>query len=151
MAKSILALENLVISYGGIEAVKGVSLSVNEGELISLIGSNGAGKTTTLKAIAGLLKPKSGKIFFQDSLSSGHCHELVQRGMALVPEGRGVFSRMTLISEKMTKLLKIWKKCFSTSPELKNAQVNWRALYREVSNKCWPLLEHLCPNLPYYY
>jgi branched-chain amino acid transport system ATP-binding protein len=97
MAKSILALENLVISYGGIEAVKGVSLSVNEGELISLIGSNGAGKTTTLKAIAGLLKPKSGKIFFQDSLSSGHCHELVQRGMALVPEGRGVFSRMTVI------------------------------------------------------
>jgi len=97
MAKTVLALENLVISYGGIEAVKGVSLSVNEGELISLIGSNGAGKTTTLKAIAGLLTPKSGKIFFQDSLSSGYSHELVQRGMALVPEGRGVFSRMTVI------------------------------------------------------
>lgn len=97
MVQTVLALENLVISYGGIEAVKGISLSVKKGELISLIGSNGAGKTTTLKAIAGLLSPKSGKIIFQESTSSGHSHELVQQGMALVPEGRGVFSRMTVI------------------------------------------------------
>ncbi len=97
MLKKVLALENLVISYGGIEAVKGIHLFVDEGELISLIGSNGAGKTTTLKSIAGLLTPKSGKIFFQGALSNGHSHELVQKGMALVPEGRGVFSRMTVI------------------------------------------------------
>ncbi len=97
MTQQVLALNNLVISYGGIEAVKGINLFVDDGELISLIGSNGAGKTTTLKAIAGLIAPKSGQILFRQTLSNGRSHELVDKGMALVPEGRGVFTRMTVM------------------------------------------------------
>jgi branched-chain amino acid transport system ATP-binding protein len=97
MTQQVLTLNNLVISYGGIQAVKGINLYVDDGELISLIGSNGAGKTTTLKAIAGLLTPQSGQILFRQILSNGRSHELVEKGMALVPEGRGVFTRMTVM------------------------------------------------------
>ena len=99
--KKILELDNLQIAYGGILAVKGISLTVYEGELVSLIGSNGAGKTTTLKAIAGLLEPKSGKILFNGQLSNYVSHELLRNGLALVPEGRGIFTRMTVLENLM--------------------------------------------------
>ena len=99
--KKILELKDVHIAYGGIEAVKGIELWVNQGELVSLIGSNGAGKTTTLKAIAGLIQPKSGNIFFNEKPSSSISHELVQNGLALVPEGRGIFTRMTVIENLM--------------------------------------------------
>ena len=99
--KKILELDNLQIAYGGILAVKGISLTVYEGELVSLIGSNGAGKTTTLKAIAGLLEPKSGKILFNGQLSNFVSHELLRNGLALVPEGRGIFTRMTVLENLM--------------------------------------------------
>jgi branched-chain amino acid transport system ATP-binding protein len=95
--KKILELKNLVIAYGGIEAVKGIDLLIYEGELVSLIGSNGAGKTSTLKSIAGLIKPKSGSVFFKESISSYVSHELVKNGLALVPEGRGIFTKMTVL------------------------------------------------------
>ena len=85
------------MSYGGINAVKGIDLAVRAGELVTLIGANGAGKTSTLKALAGLLKPAGGRIHYNgDDITALPAHELVRRGLALVPEGRGVFGRLTV-------------------------------------------------------
>jgi branched-chain amino acid transport system ATP-binding protein len=94
---SLLALKDLHISYGGIKAVKGISIEVNAGELVTLIGANGAGKTTTLKAIVGLLTPASGKIEYDGKDIAGTAsHVIAQRGLSLVPEGRGVFPGLTI-------------------------------------------------------
>ena len=79
-SSKILELSQLVVAYGGIEAVKKIDLYVEQRELVSLIGSNGAGKTSTLKAIAGLLSPRSGQIVFEGMQSSGNPHELVEKG-----------------------------------------------------------------------
>jgi branched-chain amino acid transport system ATP-binding protein len=87
----------LKVSYGGIEAVKGVDLEVREGELVSLIGSNGAGKTTTMKAITGTLPLAGGDIeYLGQSIRGQGAWDLVKKGLAMVPEGRGVFTRMTI-------------------------------------------------------
>jgi len=85
------------VSYGGINAVKGIDLDVAEGELVTLIGANGAGKTTTLKALAGLLRPAAGRIHYNGiDITARPAFELVRQGLALVPEGRGVFGRLTV-------------------------------------------------------
>lgn len=93
----MLKVKQLKISYGGILAVNGIDLEVKSGELVSLIGSNGAGKTSTLKAIAGMILSQDGEILFDGLKSSGMSYELLTRGMALVPEGRGIFTRMTVL------------------------------------------------------
>jgi len=94
---SLLEVHDLKVTYGGIHALKGISLSVTQGELVALIGSNGAGKTTALKALAGLLHC-TGKIHYQQkSLLHRASHQRVQDGIALVPEGRGVFARMSVL------------------------------------------------------
>src|SRR4029453_10568454 len=94
---SLLRLEQLQVSYGGIRAVKGVDLEVNAGELVCLIGANGAGKTTTLKAITGLVRAAAGAIQYDGAEISGlKVHEIARRGLALVPEGRGVFAQLTI-------------------------------------------------------
>ena len=94
---SLLEVHNLEVSYGGIHALKGIDLEVAQGELVALIGSNGAGKTTALKALAGLL-PCSGKVHYADhSLHPLPAHQRVRDGLALVPEGRGVFARMSVL------------------------------------------------------
>ena len=94
---ALLEINQLKVAYGGIQAVKGVSLKVNAGEWVSLIGSNGAGKTTTMKAITGLLKPNGGDVRYAgQSIIGQGAWDLVQQGLAMVPEGRGVFSRMTI-------------------------------------------------------
>lgn len=94
---NLLSVENLKVSYGGIQAVKGIDLHVAPGELVALIGSNGAGKTTTLKALAGLLHPASGKIHYGGkSMHNIPAHRRVRDGLALVPEGRGIFARLTV-------------------------------------------------------
>jgi branched-chain amino acid transport system ATP-binding protein len=86
------------VSYGGIQAVKGVDFEVHEGELVSLIGSNGAGKTTTMKAITGTLPINAGDIeYLGKSIKGQGPWDLVKQGLAMVPEGRGVFTRMTII------------------------------------------------------
>ncbi len=93
----MLEVKDLKVSYGGINAVKGIDLEVRKGELVTLIGANGAGKTSTLKALAGLLKPAGGRIHYNgDDITARPAHELVRRGLALVPEGRGVFGRLTV-------------------------------------------------------
>ena len=94
----VLNIQDLHVSYGGIQAVKGISLNVAPGELVTLIGANGAGKTTTLKAITGLLKPKSGTVhYFGKDITGTESFKLVEQGLAMIPEGRGVFTRMTIV------------------------------------------------------
>jgi branched-chain amino acid transport system ATP-binding protein len=93
----LLEVKGLTVSYGGINAVKGIDLEVKRGELVTLIGANGAGKTTTLKALAGLVRPATGRIHYNGQDVTAHPpYDLVQRGLALVPEGRGVFGLLTV-------------------------------------------------------
>ena len=94
---SLLSVKDLRVSYGAIEAVKGISLEVEEGQVVSLIGTNGAGKTTTLRTLSGLLKPVGGQIKFNGkSLKKIPAHEIVSHGLAHSPEGRHIFPRMTI-------------------------------------------------------
>ena len=94
---SLLALEGLQVSYGGIRAVKGIDLHVERGELVCLIGANGAGKTTTLRAITGLARAAAGRIVYDGGdIAALKVHEIARRGLALVPEGRGVFAQLTI-------------------------------------------------------
>jgi branched-chain amino acid transport system ATP-binding protein len=97
MSKTLLKVSGLKVAYGGIQAVKGVSFEVHEGELVSLIGANGAGKTTTLKAITGTQPAASGDIeFMGHSIKGQGPWDLVKQGLVMVPEGRGTFTRMTI-------------------------------------------------------
>ena len=94
----MLKIDNLVVAYGGIEALKGISLEVEEGKIISLIGANGAGKSTTLRSIMGLVKPKQGTITYMDkNLLSMKTQNRVSHGITLVPEGRRVFSNLSVL------------------------------------------------------
>jgi len=98
MAATLLKVTALKVSYGGIQAVKGVDFEVHEGELVTLIGSNGAGKTTTMKAITGTLGINDGDIeYLGKSVKGQGPWDLVRQGLAMVPEGRGVFARMTIV------------------------------------------------------
>ncbi|MBB4844848.1 branched-chain amino acid transport system ATP-binding protein [Paucibacter oligotrophus] len=93
----LLEVKGLKVAYGGIQAVKGVSFEVRQGELVSLIGANGAGKTTTLKAVTGLQPVADGDILFMgQSLKGQGAWDLVKQGLVMVPEGRGTFTRMTI-------------------------------------------------------
>ena len=94
----MLKVENLVVSYGGIEALKGISLEVPEGKIVTLIGANGAGKSTLLRSIIGLVKPGQGKITYEEKDITGlNPQKIVQTGITLVPEGRRVFPNLTVL------------------------------------------------------
>ena len=98
----MLKVENLKVQYGMIEAIKGISFEVNDGEIVTLIGANGAGKTTTMHAISGLVKPSAGSITLNDTeLTKVHPHKIVEMGLAQVPEGRRVFAQQT-VEENLT-------------------------------------------------
>ncbi len=94
---SMLKIEDLHVYYGSIHAIKGVSFEVNEREIVTLIGANGAGKSTTLNTVAGLLRPRSGNVTFEDKRITGMpANKIVSLGMALCPEGRRVFQQMSV-------------------------------------------------------
>ena len=94
----MLKINDLRVNYGGIEAVKGISLEVPEGKIVTLIGANGAGKSTTLRSIAGLVKPASGRIYLQaEDLTALAPNRIVSKGITLVPEGRRVFPDLTVL------------------------------------------------------
>ena len=96
-AQILLGLHALHVSYGGVRAVRGIDLHVEQGELVCLIGANGAGKSTTLRAICGLLTPSSGQILFDGQAITGKKpYELVRHGLVMVPEGRGIFAQLTI-------------------------------------------------------
>ena len=95
---NILEIRDLQVKYGGIEAVKGISLDVPEGEIVTLIGANGAGKSSTLRSIAGLVKPASGSISFcGEDITAKDTNLIVSKGITLVPEGRRIFPDMTVL------------------------------------------------------
>ena len=129
MTNTLLKITDLKVAYGGIKAVKGVDLRVDEGELVTLIGSNGAGKTTTMKAITGTLPMEGGDIeYLGKSIKGNGAWDMVKDGLAMVPEGRGVFTRMTILenlqmgayirSDKAEIALDI-EKMFAIFPRLK--------------------------------
>ncbi len=98
MAEPMLKIDNIDVYYGAIHALKGISLEVNEGEIVTIIGANGAGKSTTLRTISGLLKPKTGSItFLGQNIAGVRAHEIVKKGISQVPEGRRVFAEMTVM------------------------------------------------------
>ncbi|MDJ0752939.1 MAG: ABC transporter ATP-binding protein [Ardenticatenaceae bacterium] len=93
----MLEINNVHTFYGNIHALKGVTLNVEQGEIVTLIGGNGAGKTTTLRTICGLMAPREGSLTFEgEDITKYKAHELVAKGIAMVPEGRGVFSKLTV-------------------------------------------------------
>lgn len=97
MSDVLLSVKDLKVNYGGIEAVKGISFDIEEGQIVSLIGANGAGKSSTLRAISGLVKPKSGSIQYKgEELSGKDPTAIVTRGITLVPEGRRIFPDLTV-------------------------------------------------------
>ena len=98
MSERILKIEDLQVNYGGIEAVKGISFEVQEGQIVTLIGSNGAGKSSTLRTISGLVKPSGGKILFAgEDITGKDPTQIVTQGVTLVPEGRRIFPDMTVL------------------------------------------------------
>ena len=98
MNEPILTVSDLTVHYGGIEAVKGISLEVMEGEIVTLIGANGAGKSSTLRSIAGLVKPAGGTITFRgDNITGRDSAVIVKKGITLVPEGRRIFPDLTVL------------------------------------------------------
>ena len=98
MSEAILKIKDLKVNYGGIEAVKGVSLDVPEGEIVTLIGANGAGKSSSLRAIAGLVKPAAGSIEFNgEDITAKEPNAIVSKGITLVPEGRKIFPDLTVL------------------------------------------------------
>lgn len=94
----MLRVEDINVYYGAIHAIKGISLEVNDGEIVALIGSNGAGKSTTLRTISGLMKPKTGRIMYDgEDITGVPAHKIVGKGLCQVPEGRHVFANMTVM------------------------------------------------------
>lgn len=124
----MLKLDEVNVYYGAIHALKGISLKVDEGEIVTLIGSNGAGKTTTLKTISGVLKPKSGKVLFEDrEISKENANHIVGLGISHVPEGRRVFTGMSIMEnlemgaflrKDKAEIKKDYEKVFETFPRL---------------------------------
>jgi len=125
----MLEVNDIHTFYGNIHALKGISLTVKENEIVTLIGGNGAGKTTTLRTISGLLSPRRGQVKFEgEDISSTPAHELVYRGITMVPEGRGIFSRLS-VSENLdmgaysrddkSKLQDDYDRVFQLFPRLK--------------------------------
>lgn len=95
---SLLKVTDLVVSYGGIEALKGISFEVEQGQVVTLIGANGAGKSTTLRTISGLVKSREGRIYFEGrDITDYGTQKIVETGIALVPEGRRVFANLTVL------------------------------------------------------
>ncbi|MBQ8489073.1 MAG: ABC transporter ATP-binding protein [Pseudobutyrivibrio sp.] len=128
----MLKVENLVVNYGIIQALKGISFEVNEGEVIALIGANGAGKTTTLQTISGMLSPTSGKVLLEGTdITKIPGHKIVSMGLAHVPEGRRVFGGLTVLENlKMgaytrsskTEIAESFERIYGSFPRLKERQ-----------------------------
>ena len=144
----MLELNGVDIYYGNIKAVKEISLKVEEGELVALLGANGAGKTTTLRAISGTLRPRSGTIVFKGlDLSKVSAHNVVGTGIAHCPEGRQVFSRLSVLENLMLglfcagtkrRLTVTWNgstRCFRFLPKERSSPP---APFPAASSRCWP-------------
>ena len=131
----MLSVRDLKVSYGGIEALKGIDLDVEEGKIVALIGANGAGKSTTLRSIVGLVKPESGTINYQgQDLTKMETENLVNMGITLVPEGRRVFDNLTVLEN-----LKIGAFSRKDDKKIKN-DLEWiYSLFPRLKERTWQL------------
>lgn len=131
----MLKIDDLVVAYGGIEALKGISLEVEEGKIISLIGANGAGKSTTLRSIMGLVKPKHGTITYMGkNLLEMKTQDMVNHGIALVPEGRRIFPNLTVLEN-----LKIGAYCRNDKKGI-DEDMEWvYTLFPRLKERTWQL------------
>jgi len=131
----MLKVENLVVSYGGIEALKGVSLEVPEGKIVTLIGANGAGKSTLLRSIIGLVKVASGEIAYNEQKINGlNSQKIVQTGITLVPEGRRVFPNLSVLEN-----LKIGAYMRNDNDEIEK-DINWvYELFPRLKERSWQM------------
>ena len=130
---AMLEIKDINVYYGAIHAIKGISLEVNEGEIVTLIGANGAGKSTTLRTISGLLKPKTGAInFLGNDIAGMAAHKIVREGISQVPEGRRIFAEMTVmenlelgafIREDKSEIEKDFKMVFGRFPRLEERKL----------------------------
>lgn len=133
--KKMLNIDNLTVSYGGIEALRGVSLQVEEGKIVTLVGANGAGKSTMLRSIVGLVKPKGGTISYMNkNIISQKTKDMVKDGIVLVPEGRRVFSNLTVIEN-----LKIGAFIRKDEKNIKS-DIEWvYSLFPRLKERSWQL------------
>jgi branched-chain amino acid transport system ATP-binding protein len=128
----MLILDNVSVNYGAIEALRGISMRVEKGEVVTLIGANGAGKTTTLRTITGLLAPREGTVTFEgEDISGTATHKLVARGISMSPEGRGVFANLTVrenlqmgayLQKNRNEIAADMERCFKMFPRLKERE-----------------------------
>jgi branched-chain amino acid transport system ATP-binding protein len=128
----MLSFENISVNYGAIEALTGISMRVEQGEVVTLIGANGAGKTTTLRTITGLLEPREGRIVFEgDEIQGTPTHKLVARGISMSPEGRGVFANLSVrenlqmgayLKKNRTEIAEDMEHAFQMFPRLKERE-----------------------------
>jgi branched-chain amino acid transport system ATP-binding protein len=131
----MLRIDNLVVAYGGIEALKGISLEVEEGKIVTLIGANGAGKSTTLRSIMGLVKPRQGKITYGDkNLLGMKTQDMVRQGITLVPEGRRVFPNLTVLEN-----LKIGAFARNDEKNIKEDMELVYSLFPRLKERTWQL------------
>jgi branched-chain amino acid transport system ATP-binding protein len=146
---SLLELKEVHTYYGHIHALKGISLRVEEGEIVTLIGSNGAGKSTTLRTISGLVKPKRGEVLYQGKpIHRLPAHQIVALGVGHVPEGRKIFPRLTVEEnleigaylEKDRKVVEEAEGSRSTpsSPASTSGGTRRAGRFPEASSRCWP-------------
>ncbi len=128
----MLKLEDVSVNYGAIEALTGISMHVEQGEVVTLIGANGAGKTTTLRTITGLLQPRSGRVSFEgEDISGKATHKLVAKGISMSPEGRGVFANLSVrenlqmgayLSNNKREIASEMERAFQMFPRLKERE-----------------------------
>ncbi|HVJ48269.1 ABC transporter ATP-binding protein [Desulfitobacterium sp.] len=131
----MLKIENLVVAYGGIEALKGINIDVEEGKIVTLVGANGAGKSTMLRSIVGLVKPKSGSITYQGkNLLTVNSHNIVKNGITLVPEGRRIFPDLTVLEN-----LKIGAYTRKDDKEIKKDAEWVYSLFPKLKEREWQL------------
>ena len=132
---SLLEVKDLVVSYGGIEALKGISFSVEEGQIVTLIGANGAGKSTTLRAITGIVPIKSGSISFEgQDITGKDTQKIVERGIALSPEGRRVFANLTVLEN-----LKIGAYLRTDTAQIANDVEHVYSLFPRLKERSWQM------------
>jgi branched-chain amino acid transport system ATP-binding protein len=132
---SLLEVRDLYVSYGGIEALRGVSFSVEEGQIVTLIGANGAGKSTTLRAICGIVRAKSGSVTFAGkSILGMDTQKIVQRGIVMVPEGRRVFPNLTVLEN-----LKIGAYLRQDEEKIKEDMAFVYELFPRLKERTWQL------------
>ncbi|UTY28097.1 ABC transporter ATP-binding protein [Treponema putidum] len=128
----LLEVKDLHVSYGEIKAIRGINFNINQGEIVTIIGSNGAGKSTTLNSLAGLIKPASGTVLFNDEdVTKLESYELVKKGISLSPEGRQIFPRMSVIEN-----LELGG-YFRTRAELEKGKNNVFELFPILKERSW--------------